>query len=256
MPSMQREMADDQELEEGDALVSAPKGIRRGTRAQALAIIFATALEESEGFRHGVLGKPRQGKTYHLQEVVTQAIALEIADWALIHDVKKPDPQYAGEVRASVDQFRRFPPGANDGRVIVFHADENEEKESVENVALMGLELARARESSVVVIDELYQGLKSRMTWAGPSYGEILREGSSKRVSSAWTTQIPQALPTDALDLTETMSLFAMLGRSRRYAVDAYELPREGEQALRSLQRGEFLVITGDDWDRTIYGPK
>jgi hypothetical protein len=256
MSNVQSEVAGDSELAEGDELVSAPKGIRRGTRAQALEIIFRTALEEDEGFRHGVLGKPRQGKTYHLQEVVERAIALRIADWAIIHDVKKPEAQYQGLVRSSVEDFRLRPPRGGDGRVIVIHPSEWEQKETLENVALKGLDLGRHKEANLIVADELYQGLKSRMTWAGPSFGEILREGSSKRISSAWTTQIPQALPTDALDLTETMALFAMLGRSRRYAVDAYELPHEGSVALKSLRRGEFLMVTGDDWDRTVYGPK
>lgn len=256
MSPVQRTLADDPQLEEGDELASAPKSIRRGTRAQALEIIFRTALEENEGFRHGVLGKPRQGKTYHMQEVVERAIELGIADWGLVHDVKKPEPQYAGAVRASVADFKLRPLRGPDGPVAVFHANEWEPKETVENVSLCALEMGRHREKTVVVIDELYQGLKSRMTWAGPSYGEILREGSSKGISSAWTTQIPQALPTDALDLSETMALFAMLGRSRSYAADAYELPREGAAALKSLQRGEFLLATGDDWDRTIYGPK
>lgn len=229
----------------------------RGSRADALDLIFQTATEENEGFRHGVLGTPRYGKTYHLKEVVAESQARGISDLALIHDCKRLDVQYEGNVRADTEDLAARPLKADDEPVIVFHGDPMQGKKcSVESVASLGLRQGRQGTATVVLVDELYHGLKARQTWEGPSFAEVLREGSSQRVSSAWTTQIPQALPTEALDCTETIALFRLKGRSLRYAIDKLDLPPEAQEIVRRLDKGEFILLTSiDDWDGIVYGP-
>lgn len=226
-------------------------GIRRATRAEALAIIFATAIRDDEGFRHGALGKPRMGKTFHLKDVVWQAVDQGIADVALIHDCKRQEVQYDGVAFGSAAEFRGFAPDQEP--FAVFHGEV--EACSVDDVAALGLMLGRGGVSNVVLIDELYHGIKGRQAFEGRAFARILREGSSQRVSSAWTTQIPQALPTEPIDLTETISLFCMSGRSRNYIVDSRGLPGEAADIMSRLERGEFILSTDDDWDRTVYGP-
>lgn len=239
----------------------APPGVSRparGTRADALELIFATAIRDREGFRHGVLGSPRYGKTFHLQQVVDQALARRVVDVALVHDVKRAEPQYRGTVRASVADLVARPPGPADSRAIVFHpAAGSLERPTVEEIAALGLQLARAGQRALVLPDELYHGMKGRQTWEGASFPRILREGSSQGVSSAWTTQIPQSLPTEACDLSETIALFHLQGRSARYAVDAFRLPPDAERLLGELERGECLIVSAaDGWDGKVYGPR
>lgn len=230
----------------------------RGTRAEALALIFESAVEMGEGFRTGALGIPRYGKTYHVEEIVEAAHERGIVDVTLIHDTKKTDPQYDGVVRHCRADLRGRPPGEHDPPVIVFHqAPGSAELPSAEEVSQQGWEIVRAGTPTLVVQDELYAALKSRQTWEGPSTGRIFREGSSQRLSIAWTTQVPQCLPTEAIDLSETVALFHLEGRSASYAVDAFRLPPEAAALLSRLERGEFLLFSAfRGWDGKIYGPK
>jgi len=230
----------------------------RGTRAQALDLIFRSAVESGEGFRTAALGIPRFGKTYHLQEVVAEAIERQICRWALVHDVKKVEPQYEGTVRASIPDLLARPLAANDDRIIVLHpAPETptEARPSVESVAQAALQLGRSGNPSLLCVDELFHALSSERQWAGPTTPLILREGSSQRVSIAFTTQIPQQLPTEALDLCESVSLFHLAGRSATYAAKRFELQPEVERALPTLARGEFFLVTLEGCDGVIYGP-
>lgn len=246
------------------ARVAAPGKIRRGTRAEALEVIFRTAVEDGEGWRHGVLGAPRYGKTYHLVEVAQQSQDRGLSDLTLIHDCKRLDVQYEGVVRVDVEDLAARPLKADDEPVIVFHGDPTQGKKcSVEAVAALGLRQGRQGTSTAIVIDELMHGLKARQCWGDPStgeatgsFGEVLREGSSQRVSSAWTTQIPQAVPTEGLDCTETIAVFHLNGRCLRYIAKMFELSPELVAVISALKRGEFVLLTiHDDWDQTIYGP-
>jgi hypothetical protein len=244
-----------------DAGIPARSGAKRGTRADALAVIFETAVRDGEGFRHGALGAPRFGKTYHMKEVATEAEARGLSELLFVHDCKRLDVQYDAwgpeVVRVDVADLQANPMAEDDPPVVVFHGNPAEGRKcSVEDVAALGLQQGRQGTATLVLIDELYHGMKARMTWEGKSFPEILREGSSQRVSSAWTTQIPQALPTEALDLTETVALFYLQRRSLRYAVDMLELEPDAVAAVQSLQRGEFILITADGWNGVIYGPK
>lgn len=234
-------------------------GPERGTRAEALTLIFESAVRDGEGFRHGVLGSPRYGKTYHLQNVIEQAVASGVVDIALIHDAKRAEPQYVGCVRESLQDLLDWPPGPDDSRVIVLHPlpTTPEPRVSVEDTAALGLALAAGGQRVAVLADELYHGMRGRQTWSGSSFPRILREGSSQGVSSGWTTQIPQSLPTEACDLSETMALFNLQGRSASYAVETFRLPPDAERILGQLGRGEFILVTSAaGWNGRIYGPR
>ena len=233
--------------------------LRRATRAEALDIIFSTAEEEGEGFRTGALGIPRRGKTYHLKEVISEGLSRGICEWVFIHDNKRPEVQYDGDVRSSVADLAARPLRPEDETVVVFHADvANGHRADVEECAAFALRHGRAGNPTLFEVDELAHALKSPRTWAVPnsSFSEIIREGSSQRVSSAWTTQFPQWLPPELLDFSETIAIFQLNGRSLSYVVEMLRLPPEAEEVIKSLKKGEFILYTAHgDWDRTIYGP-
>jgi len=265
LPEVQPDLADPPEREEVAQVVppaekrlgGAPAS-GRGTRAQALEIIFASATELDEGFRTSALGTPRYGKTYHLQEVAEEALTRGLVEVVFIHDTKRADVQYRGAVRRNVADLVARPLRPNEPPIVVFHPDPaTAEKCTVEEIAALGLRHGRNGGSVLVLADELYKGLKGRQTWEGRSFAEALREGSSIRVSSAFTTQVPQSLPTEALDLTETTAVFMLQGRSLSYAIDTFRLPPEAADVIKNLQRGEFILVTNvGDWDGVIYGPK
>jgi hypothetical protein len=239
-------------------------GPPRGTRAEALDLIFETAERDGEGFRTGALGMPRVGKTHHLKEVVDEAYSRGIVQLVLIHDVKKRDVQYEGLIRSSPDDLRGRPPSESDPAVIVFHpGGQDLDVVSVDGVAQFGRQLGRTGTPVLVLVDELYAALKGRQTWdTEPGQKQsttawLFREGSSQGISVAWTTQVPQSLPTEAIDLSETVALFHLEGRSASYAADAFRLPPEAVALLSKLDRGEFLLFSAHrGWDGKIYGPK
>jgi hypothetical protein len=241
--------------------------VARGTRAEALDLIFASAVELGEGFRHGALGIPRYGKTYHLQEVVDQALERGICDVVFVHDVKKREVQYEGLVRADPADLRARPPEETDPPVVVFHPPAGAiEVVTLDSVSQLGWETVAAGTKTVLVADEVYAGLKSRQTWEDPedpsrkgksNTSRIFREGSSQGFSIGWTTQIPQSMPTEITDLSETIALFHLEGRSASYAADTFRLPPEAVQLLSRLERGEFLLFSVfAGWDGKVYGPK
>jgi len=234
---------------------SAP-GFARATRTEALAKIFELAIESGEGIRHGVLGIPRYGKTHHLKEVNAEAVDRGVCDWVLVHDVKRPEPQYDGTLRENVADLLARPIANDESPVIVIHPSPTTiDRPDVESIAKIGLQLGRGGHPALVTVDELYHALTTAQHWAGPSYALILREGSSQRVSSAWSTQIPQQLPTEALDLCETVAVFHLAGRSAEYASARFALPRAVADHLCRLERGEFFLVTLDGCDGRIYGP-
>ena len=244
-------------------VVTPSKTLSRGTRAQALYLIFATAIRDGEGFRTGALGAPRFGKTFHLQEVIRKALALGICDRVFIHDVKKPEIQYEGATAASAAMWAENIEDYQTEDVVVFHATYPEIRPSVQSVCEVAQAVAAEGQSALVVVDELYKATNGSRFWLKPDdgqpalIGEFLREGSSRRISTAWTTQIPQSVPIEALNLSETCALFHLEGLSANYAQEAYRLDNDAAAALATLARGEFLLFdTNAAWNRTIFGPK
>lgn len=247
----------------GVALARSAGPLAHGTRAQALEIIFATAIRDGEGFRTGALGSPRFGKTFHLQDVIDQSLALGICNRVFIHDVKKPEPQYQGATAASPEAWANEIEHYQTESVVVFHAVPPVPRPSVQAVCTVAQAVAAEGEPCLVVVDELFKATTGGRAWLkGPEgapalIAEFLREGSSCRISTAWTTQIPQSLPTEALVLTETCALFHLEGLSASYAAEAYRLDPDAVAALSTLGRGEFILFDSNHaWNRTIYGPK
>lgn len=237
--------------------------LAHGTRAQALEIIFATAIRDGEGFRTGALGNPRFGKTFHLQDVIDQALAQGISRRVFIHDVKKPEPQYQGATAASPEAWASEIEHYQTEPIVVFHAAPPVPRPSVQAVCTVAQAVAAEGEPCLLVVDEMFKATTGGRAWLkGPEgepalIAEFLREGSSCRISTAWTTQIPQSLPTEALVLTETCALFHLEGLSASYAAEAYRLDPDAVAALSTLGRGEFILFDSNHaWNRTIYGPK
>lgn len=236
--------------------------LRRGTRAQALEIIFADAIADAEGFTFGCVGAPRYGKTHLLKEVLDQARTKGIVERAFIHDTKKPGvPQYDGAICSGVEQFV-----ADGGRfdaelVVVFNGSDFLAQPSVQDVCDVALASKQEGFAVAVVADEVYKATNGYGQFLIPPEGEalfplFLREGTSQRISTLWTTQIPQELPTACKVLTRCVAQFHLESLAADAATEKFRLDKDGPAVLRSLQRGEFVLFCqGREWDRTIYGP-
>lgn len=223
-------------------------------RAEAFGRIFGWAEKTGEGFRFGALGLPRFGKTRLAQQVIAEALRRGVARYALVHDVKKAEPQYEGAVRNSVQHFEARPPAPGESRVVVFHPGLGP-KPSAESVAQLGFRLARGGCPVVVHVDELLHAVKEgSQSWNSPTVGELVREGSSNRASSCYTTQFPQRVPTESLDMVETVAIFNLQGRPARYAAQHFDVPIA---VVQRLPEWHFVLVSiYDGWAGVTYGPK
>lgn len=258
VPAPQRAVAAEARGPEPSNLARSRALIRRGQGA-ATSLMLDEAAARGWGTRGLALGASGVGKTYFLGRLCAEILARHVADLVLVHDAKDPAPQYEGTVRSSLAELAAKPPGAGESAVVVVH--DRVPRESADAVAAAGLALgARGAGLRVaVVIDELYSALKGRQTFASGATGPIpmiFREGRSQGVSIFASTQIPQSLPTEPLDLSDAIALFRVDGRSLNYVAGILNLEADATTTASRLARGEFLLIrAGMDWDRTIYGP-
>jgi hypothetical protein len=225
--------------------------IRRAHGDAAIEIILEPTIVDGEGSRHLWLGRTRMGKTFANKRLVEAVLTRGYADLSLIHDVKLPTPQYEGCIRESAAAFRAQPPGAADSAHVVFRGTI---PPKVDDVAAVALELARAGLRVALTVDELAKATTAGgREWEAPHMRAALSEGGALRLSVFATTQIPQRLPTEALDLQGTIGIFAMDGRSLRY-LERMDILPEAHAVIPQLQRGEFVLWkNGEDWDHTVY---
>ncbi len=254
--------------EKAPSLLTAPKALARKKHAQALELVFAEAIAEHEGTVAGAVGIPRFGKTYWLKEVLARGFELGIWQAAFIHDIKKIEPQYDGKVASSAeDWLRRSSEFEGESRT-VFHHPKWDEKPSLQDACAVGRVVAEEGMPIVVVADEVFNGTDGYRGWLpGPPdengkpepalYPWMMREGTSQCISTLWTTQIPQELPTQPRVLSSSVALFHLEGRAAEAACDHFRIAGDGVSLLKSLRKGEFvLFVRNREWDQTIYEPE
>lgn len=226
---------------------SRPTSTSRAPQARAIATIWEVA-GAGQGTRVIALGGTGMGKTFFEGRFVEDA--RNRLHYVLIHDAKDRTPQFRGAVRDSAFHLHREP---TNQRVVIFR------EEDPETVAELGWRASERGQTSLVVIDELYDAMSSAMHFRAKKgrISEILRKGRSKGVSLLVSTQIPQSMPTEVMDLTDFKVVFRLDSRSLNYVVQALRLDWKMAGVIQRLKRGEFVLIQqGVDWDGTIYGPQ
>jgi hypothetical protein len=226
--------------------------------AEALA-----SLRFGEAPRVGLLGDPGCGKTDAGRRLVN-AYLRSCAGVVLVCD-DKPEQQYPGPVRRSVEDLRARPTTASDGRVIVFKPDPFSRAENdPESIADLQWKLATRRQPSMVVYDELdraaahgqwKKGKDSFIAWA-------LGKGRSAGAATLWGTQLTEKVPAEAFDCSSAILCFRMVGnpvrllKQRGYCEGGAEkiIPRLPGDELPPQQRGYFVLLRrGRPWDNRVY---
>lgn len=248
------------------AAVTDSKALRRGTWADAMGIMLAEALADKEGTSIGAVGAPRYGKTTLMQGLVETVMACGLAERVLVHDVKRAGkPQYEGAPCAGIADYIARGEGLERQPVVVWNGPDWVNQPTLNDVCEVAMALHSEGHGVLVVADEIYgatdgyqhfqeQEIEGRLTALFPRF---LREGGSQRISTAWTTQIPQELPTACKVLTRCVAQFHLESLAADAATEKFRLDADGPRVLRTLARGEFVLFCqGREWDRTIYGPK
>lgn len=241
------------------------KTLRRATWADALALMLDPSLADGEGTSIGAVGAPRFGKTTLMQRFVDAALTRGLCERVLIHDTKKPGKQqYEGIPCASVEEYIAGEERYTVAPVVVLNGPDWQSQPTLNDACEIALALHAEGQGVLVVSDEVYgatngYGQFSESEIEGRSvamFPRFIREGTSQRISSAWTTQIPQELPTACKVLTRAVAQFHLESLAADAATEKFRLDADGPQVLRSLARGEFVLFCqGQDWNRTIYGP-
>jgi len=201
-----------------------------------------------QGYRITVIGGTGSGKTWWQRKLVIASA--ERDDLVLVHDGKDRTPQYRGAIRDSAFALARNPTQEN---TIVFR------HENPERVAEMAWQASAKGVTSLVLIDEIYDAIGGDRHWKAlktSRIDEIYRKGRSRGVSIAGSTQIPQSLPTVAIDLADFKVIFKLDSRSLNYVAKSFKLTPDLVGTIRRLTVGQFVLVQqGVDWNGVIYGP-
>jgi hypothetical protein len=254
--------------ERPEASAATPTGIRRGTYAEGIALILDqdTAISGG-GASVGCLGAPQYGKTTLLVRVLAEMRARGICDLTLIHDVKRAGaPQYDGVACVSAEEYARQAERFGDAETVVFNSPDWLCAPTLQEVCEVAAAGKLEGYRPAVVADEVLKGtdefrnwLRYQVEWSPQPqawFPKFQREGTSQGISTLWTTQIPQELPTTCRVLTAAVALFHLEGLSADAAEETFRLGAEGRDVLENLKRGEFVVYCQNRrWNRTIFGP-
>ena len=237
--------------------------IRRASAEEALEIITAPERRNPrEGFRHGEIGNTGCGKTTLMRYIVNSS-----QDLTLIHDVTKPNPQFAAPVvtKKMGQQPRTLLEGVDpQATKVLFRSDPFTGSVcEVEDVAWLGLYVTRVAKIPVrIVIDELDmavqpggRGLTSQSALFSFTQGRALQ------LSVIWSTQTPQRVPIQCFDQSSTIAIHRLGKRALSYMDERLKFERElVDQVIPNLASAdeggisEFILHEqGRPWNRTIY---
>src|SRR2546423_537981 len=226
-----------------------------GTREEALALIFAPT-KGGDGFRHGALGAPGYGKTYHVRQVIAAALERDVVDLVLSHDVKYRQAEFEGieltHVGAAAD-----PAQLELRRHLVYRGDVRADVVcEAEDVALAGKKIAQGSEIRVLLnIGELDDCLtEGGRGWRAPTVQWFSSKGRALGACLLWTTQQPKRSPDEIFDQSTTLAFFHHEERSANYLSNTLLLDEDLVRTLPQLAIGEFVLkVPAREWNRKVY---
>jgi hypothetical protein len=243
-------VATETKRQEGTRLLS-PKA---GSRDDALSAIFRP-LEHGDGFRHGALGAPGYGKTFHMNVVVDAALERGLVDVVLTHDVKGATPEFSGRCYVRVSETS----GAELelARHAIYRGDVRTDVDChAEDVALLGKRLAQRGDLRVLLnIGELDNCLTDGgRSWEAPTVRWFSSQGRQLRGCLTWTNQQPKRCPDEIFDQSTTIAFLHLDARSANYLGNTLLLDEAMVGTLPKLARGEFVLwVPGLEWNGKVY---
>lgn len=227
---------------------------QKGSSEEALDLIFSP-LEHGDGFRHGALGAPGYGKTYHMRHVIQEAIDREHVDLVLSHDVKFADPEFEGTCFVNVGAPHN--PALEQSRHAVYRGDiRNDVACPAEDVALLGKRLLQREQLAVLLnIGELDNCLSDGgRSWQAPTVRWFSSQGRALKGCLTWTAQQPKRCPDEIFDQSTTIAFLHLDARSSNYLGNTLMLDEGMVDVLPKLAKGEYvLAVPGLEWNGKVY---
>lgn len=207
-----------------------------------------------QGIRVGALGVSGKGKTTGMASFLAYLEAERLIDVFVIHDVKLPEPQYAGTVAHEADMILAPPEGqAYPMRVVLRRSGINHVPD-LERAARVVVQASFAGVPSMLLVDEFKRALSpAGREFTAPTVREILSEGRALGASLLWTTQIPQRVPTEGYDMSQ-ITLYGQGPKSVTYLQGQSVIDERAAEVVSGLATGEFIIASSEEeWDGVIY---
>lgn len=203
--------------------------------------VLAAPLTEREGIRVLFIGVTHKGKTTAVKHFLRFIAERNLVDLVLVHDLKKPLPQYEGQVIHDARHVYTSPPETWPA-VRVLRRRDLDHLPTVENAARVTIEAGYNDVRTMLVVDELQRGLTDGGKFESPSLRRVYCEGAGLHASVVATKQLPQNIPTEATG----QSARVYLGSNREginYLLDERKIDRQQAEIIESLTVGEFIFF-------------
>lgn len=233
----------------------APPAARRGGAVRPATEAWekiADPLRRRKGIRVLFFGITTKGKSHGVADFLDYVVDRNLVELVLIHDVKKPQPQYEGTIIHEADDLGRNPPASYPAR-LVLRKRNLDHMPSVEGASRKVLEAAYEGITSMLVIDEFARALTDGGAWEAPSAKRIWCEGADFGASGIGTKQLPQYTPTSALAQSDLV-IFGLNGKGASYLVKEDYIPAAGGELAARLDQRRFILIPAEgNFDGHVY---
>jgi hypothetical protein len=213
---------------------------------------LAAPLRRKKGIRVLFFGITTKGKTHGLADFIDYVNAAQLVDVTLIHDVKKPAPQYEGAIIHEATDIYVDPPEGYPARRVLRRRN-LDHMPSVETAARVTLETAYQEVSAMLVVDEFARALNDGGKWDSASAERIWCEGADFGASGIGTKQLPQYTPTSAVAQSDLV-IFGLNGKGASYLVEEKYIPPAGGELVSRLDQRHFVVVPAEgNFDGHVY---
>lgn len=215
---------------------------------------IAEPLRARKGIRLLVFGITGKGKTHGIADFLDYITAEGLIELVLVHDVKLPEVQYAGEIihEARVVNSIEGAPESYPARRVLRKRN-LDHTPSVEEAARVTLESGYADVTSLLVVDEFQRALTDGGKFESPSVRRLFCEGLGMHASIIAGKQLPQYTPTEATGQS-TVIYFGTNGEGANFLLDEKKVSRDLYDVIRGLKERQFAYVPQEgDWDGFVY---
>lgn len=234
--------------------VAPPAPARSGSvrpAAEAWAKI-AGPLARRKGIRVLAFGITTKGKTHGVADFLDFVIDRNLVELLIIHDVKKPTPQYAGEIIHEATGIYTEPPESYPARRVLRRRN-IDHVPSVEGAARVTLESAYDGITTMLVVDEFSRAVNDAGKYTAPTVERLVCEGADFGASLVATKQLPQYTPTSAMAQSDLV-VFGQNGKGASYFVGENYVPPDAGELIERLEQRHFVLIPAEgNFDGHVY---
>jgi len=235
------------------AVASSPPARRRAVQPARIAWERISApLRERLGTRILFIGITGSGKTTGVKDYLAFLQARGLIEITIIHDVKKPTPQYPGRVLYDARGIFIDPPDKYPA-TCVLRKRNLDHMPSVDGAARVVMEMGYSDVTACLVIDEFQRALTDGGKFESAQTRKLFCEGLGLHASVIATKQMPQLMPTEATGQSAKV-YFKATREGVNYLIDDRKISREHGDALLGLDVGEFTLVPEEgDFDGEIF---